>query len=116
MSAQSSPQKTYLERRAAFAAEEKRLAGISFRFSILRGVLFLLFLGCLLLILIRGGRPGWEWWAGAGFWLLAFLAVLSPHQRIVQRQRPNRGARQIPQDGIRPRARERRHPPLSALP
>jgi len=116
MTAQSSPQKTYLERRAAFAAEEKRLAGISFRFSILRGGLFLIFLGCLLMILIRGGRPGWEWWAGAGFWLLAFLAVLSPHERIVQRQRRNRELRRINEEGILRLAREWKHLPLPNLP
>ncbi len=116
MSAQSSPQETYLERRAAFAAEEKRLAGISLRFSILRGGLFFLFLGCLLMILIRGGRPGWEWWVGAGFWLLAFLAVLSPHERIVQRQRRNRELRQINEEGILRLARDWKHLPLPNLP
>jgi len=116
MTAQSSPPKTYLERRAAFATEEKRLAGISFRFSILRGGLFLLFSGCLLMILIRGGRPGWEWWAGAGFWLLAFLAVLSPHERIVQRQRRNRELRQINEEGLLRLAREWKQLPLPNLP
>jgi membrane protein implicated in regulation of membrane protease activity len=116
MSAQSLPQETYLERRADFAAEEKRLAGISFRFSILRGGLFLIFLGCLLMILIRGGRPGWEWWAGAGFWLVAFLAVLSPHERIVQRQRRNRELRQINEEGILRLARDWKHLPLPILP
>ncbi|MFY9822800.1 MAG: hypothetical protein WAM82_15565 [Thermoanaerobaculia bacterium] len=96
----NSPAGTYSARRDASAAEEKRLAGISLRFSILRGVLFFLFFGCLLVILLRGGRPGWEWWTGAGFWLVAFLAVLSPHERIVQRQRRSRELRRINEEGL----------------
>jgi membrane protein implicated in regulation of membrane protease activity len=100
MSSQSPPDSTYQERRDAFAAEEKRLAGISLRFSILRGGLFLVFLGCLLVILLRGGRPGWEWWAGAGFWLLAFLAVLPAHERIVRRQRRSGELRRINEEGL----------------
>jgi membrane protein implicated in regulation of membrane protease activity len=95
-----SPHSIYQERRQVFAAEEKRLAGISFCFSLLRGGLFLLFVACLILILIRGGRAGWEWWAGAGFWLVAFLAVLSPHERIVQRQRRQRELGRLNEEGL----------------
>ncbi len=91
---------TYRERRDAFAAEEKRLAGISLRFSFLRGALFLAFVVCLAVILVQGGRPGWGWWVGAGFWLVAFLAVLSPHERIVQRQRRNGELRRINEEGL----------------
>ncbi len=116
MSTQSPPQSIYQQRRDAFAAEEKRLAGISFRFSLLRGGLFLLFLGCLAVILVRGGRPGWEWWAGAGFWLVAFLAVLPPHERIVRRQRRSAELRRINEDGLLRLARKWDGLPLPTLP
>jgi membrane protein implicated in regulation of membrane protease activity len=116
MSSQSLPDKTYQERRDAFAAEEKRLAGISLRFSVLRGVLFLLFLGCLLMILLRGGRPGWEWWAGAGFWLVAFLAVLPAHERIVRRQRRSGELRRINEEGLLRLERKWDGLPLPTLP
>ncbi|HEV7504257.1 MAG TPA: hypothetical protein VGS07_05060 [Thermoanaerobaculia bacterium] len=116
MTVQSSPHSTYRDRLQVFAAEEKRLAGISFRFSILRGALFLLFVGCLLVILLRGGRPGWEWWAGAGFWLVAFLAVLPPHERIVQRQRRQRELGRINEEGLLRLKREWGGLPLPTLP
>src|SRR4029079_5129309 len=91
---------TYRERRDAFAAEEKRLAGISFRFSLLRGALFLAFVMCLAVILVQSGRPGWVWWVGAGCWLLAFRGVLPPHERIIQRQRRNGELRRINEEGL----------------
>lgn len=116
MTAQSSPQSTYEERRQIFAAEEERLAGISLRFSILRGVLFVVFLGCLLVILIRGGRPGWEWWAGAGFWLLAFLAMLPPHERIVRRLKRTGELRRINEEGLLRLARDWEGLSLPTLP
>ncbi len=114
--AELAPHSIYQERRQAFAAEEKRLAGISFRFSILRGGLFLIFVACLLLILLRGGRPGWEWWAGAGFWLVAFLAVLPPHERIVQRQKRQRELRRINEEGLLRLERKWDGLPLPSLP
>lgn len=114
MSAQTDS--TYRERRDAFAAEEKRLAGISFRFSLLRGALFLVFVACLVVILARGGRPGWGWWAGAGFWLVAFLGVLPYHERIVQRQRRNGELRRINEEGLLRLARDWDRLPLPTLP
>jgi MutS-like protein len=107
---------TYRERRDAFAAEEKRLAGISFRFSLLRGALFLTFIICLAVILIRGGRPGWGWWVGAGFWLVAFLGVLPPHERIIQRQRRNRELRRINEEGLLRLARDWDGLPIPSFP
>jgi len=116
MSDPSTPHSAYQERRDAFAAEEKRLAGVSFRFSLLRGGLFLVFVGCLLMILLRGGRPGWEWWAGAGFWLVAFLAVLPPHERIIRRQRRSGELRRINEEGLLRLARQWDGLPLPTLP
>ena len=81
------PATTYTQRRDTFTAEEARLAGISSRFSLLRGALFLAFVVCLAVILVQRGDPGWGWWAGAGFWLVAFFWVLPYHDRVIQRQR-----------------------------
>ncbi|HSK75651.1 MAG TPA: hypothetical protein VLQ45_04285, partial [Thermoanaerobaculia bacterium] len=74
MTTAGAAESTYQERRDTFAAEEARLGRTSFRFSVFRGVLFFAFVACLFVVLLRAGRPGWEWWAGAGFWLVAFLA------------------------------------------
>lgn len=114
MSAQADS--TYRERRDAFAAEEKRLAGISFRFSLLRGALFLAFAVCLAVILVRGGRPGWGWWAGAGFWLVAFLGVLPRHERIIQRQRRNGELRRINEEGLLRLVRDWNRLPIPSFP
>jgi hypothetical protein len=86
-SGSSSPEETYRRRAAAFEAARKQLADVSFRFSLLRGVLFLGFAGCLLTILIQGGRGGAGWGWGAGLLLTAFLAVLPFHERIIRRER-----------------------------
>ena len=75
---------TYRQRRSTFEAEEKRLARISFRYSLLRGALFFGFAGCLAVILVRAGSaflPGW--WIGAAAWLVAFFAVLPVHDRVI---------------------------------
>ena len=106
----------YRQRRDAFAAEEQRLARISFRFSILRGVLFFAFIACLAVILVRGGRSGWEWWAGAGFWLVVFLAVLPRHDRVIQRQRRQGELRAINEEGLLRLARDWTGLPLPTLP
>ena len=112
----TSPADTYRHRRDAFTAEERRLARISFRFSIFRGVLFTAFLISLAVILVRGGRPGWEWWVGAGFWLAAFLAVLPRHERIVQRQRRQGELRKINEEGLLRIDRKWADLPLPTLP
>src|SRR4051812_50211465 len=87
------PAETYTRRRDAFAAEEARLARISFRFSLLRAGLFLAFFVCLVVILLQRGRVEWGWWAGAVFWLAAFVWVLPYHDRVIQRQRRGGGGR-----------------------
>ena len=112
----ATPDTTYRDRAAAFAAEERHLARISFRFSILRGVLFFAFLVCLAVILVSGGRSGWEWWAGAGFWLVVFLAVLPRHDRVIQRQRRQGELRAINEKGLLRLARDWTGLPLPTLP
>jgi len=110
------PAEAYRQRRDTFAAEEARLTRISFRFSIFRGALFLAFVACLAVILVRGGRPGWEWWAGAGFWLIAFLAILPWHERVVQRQRRQGELKRINEEGLLRLARDWSNLPLPSLP
>lgn len=90
----------YQQRRDTFAAEEKRLALLSFRFSLFRGALFAGFAICLFVILLRAGQPSWGWWAGAGAWLLAFLAVLPYHDRIIQAQRAQAELRRINEEAL----------------
>src|SRR3954463_5166581 len=99
-SSPNSPTTLYAHRRDAFAAEEQRLVRISFRFSLVRGALFLAFVACLLVILVRGGNPGWGWWAGALFWLLAFLWILPRHDRVLRRQRREGELRRINEEGL----------------
>jgi hypothetical protein len=106
----------YQRRRDAFAAEEARLARISFRYSIFRGVLFLLFVACLALILIQGRMREWEWWAGAAFWFVAFMALLPWHDRIIQRQRRQGVLRNINEEGLLRLSRDWHRLPLLALP
>src|SRR5215203_4560299 len=110
------PAEAYRQRRDTFAAEEARLTRISFRFSIFRGALFLAFVACLAVILVRGGRPGWEWWAGAGFWLIAFLAILPWHERVVQRQRRQGELKKINEEALLRLARDWSNLPLPSLP
>src|SRR4051812_35558142 len=94
-----SPASTYTRRRDAFAVEEARLARISFRFSLLRAGLFLAFFVCLVVILLQRGRVEWGWWAGAVFWLAAFVWVLPYHDRVIQRQRRGGGRRRVKRGG-----------------
>jgi hypothetical protein len=82
-----SPDDTYRQRRVSFDTEERRLAGVSFRFSVVRGVLFLGFLACLGVLLVRAGSAAASWWIVAAVWLVAFLAVLPVHDRVIGRQR-----------------------------
>jgi MutS domain V/MutS domain III len=97
----STPDDTYHQRRSAFEAEERRLARISFRFSVVRGGLFLGFLACLAVILVRAGSafvPGW--WIGAGVWLVAFFAVLPAHDRVIAAQRGAGDLRTINEEAL----------------
>jgi hypothetical protein len=77
----------YRQRSAGFAVEERRLARVSFRFSLLRGGLFAGFVVCLGMILARAGAGTWGWWIAAAAWIAAFFAVLPAHDRIIATQR-----------------------------
>src|SRR6185436_20954915 len=94
------PTATYRDRAAAFAAEEKRLARISFRFSVGRGALFLGFVASLVMILVRASVADSRLWLLAGAWLVAFLLVLPWHDRIIRRQR-RAGAAHTPAGRLR---------------
>jgi hypothetical protein len=102
----TTPEATYQQRRDAFAAEEARLARISFRFSVLRGVFFAAFVACLGVLLVRAAWFEWEWWIGAAVFLVAFLAVLPPHDRILQRQRRFGELRRVNEEGLLRLARD----------
>ncbi|HYO16817.1 MAG TPA: hypothetical protein VE685_26770 [Thermoanaerobaculia bacterium] len=112
----TTPESTYLQRRDTFAAEEQRLARISFRYSVVRGVLFAAFVVCLGVLLVRAAWLEWEWWAGAAFWLVAFLAILPRHERIIQRQRRFGELRRINEEGLLRLARDWADLPLPSLP
>jgi hypothetical protein len=112
----TSPLDTYTHRRHAFAVEEQRLAGISFRFSLLRAALFLAFVVCLAVILAQRGHSGWGWWAGAVFWLLAFFWVLPYHDRVIRRQRREGELRRINEEGLLRLARDWMRLPVPSLP
>jgi hypothetical protein len=115
-STSTAPATTYAQRRDTFAAEEARLAGISSRFSLLRGALFLAFVVCLAVILVQRGNPGWGWWAGAAFWLVAFFWVLPYHDRVITRQRREGELRTINEEGLLRIARDWTRLPLPSLP
>jgi hypothetical protein len=112
----ATPFEVYARRRDIFAAEEQRLSGISFRFSLFRGALFAAFVVCLGVILARAGNPGWEWWAGAGFWFLAFLWVIPYHDRVIRRQRRQGELRKVNEEGLLRLARDWSALPLPSLP
>jgi hypothetical protein len=112
----ATPGTVYELRRDAFAAEEKRLARISFRYSVVRGVLFAAFVACLGVLLVRAAWFEWEWWIGAAVFLAAFLAVLPPHDRILQRQRRQGELRRINEEGLLRLARDWADLPVPSLP
>lgn len=106
----------YRERAAAFSAEERRLARVSFRFSIVRGALFLGFVASLLLILVRAALAETGWWLAAGGWLVAFLAVLPWHERVIRRQRRAAALRDLNHHALHRLDRDWDHLPRPALP
>jgi len=112
----SGPEAVYQDRAALFAAEERRRARVSFRFSLLRGGIFLGFAGCLFMILYTAGdfTPGW--WIGAGAFFLAFLAVLPVHDRVIVEERRAADLRQINEEGLYRIARDWERLPLPELP
>lgn len=110
------PNITYQNRAAAFSAEERRLARISFRFSVGRGALFLGFLATLLTILVRASLADATLWLVAGAWLAAFLLVLPWHERIVQRQRRAAALRELNEEALRRLARAWDRLPVPRVP
>ena len=112
----TTPEATYQQRRDAFAAEEQRLARISFRYSVVRGVFFAAFVVCLGVLLVRAAWLQWEWWAGAAFWFVAFLAILPRHERVIQRQRRVGELRRTNEEGLLRLARDWADLPLPSLP
>ncbi len=68
------------------------------------------------MILVQRGHSGWPWWAGAAFWLIAFLGVLPRHDRLIQRQRRQGELRRINEEGLLRLARDWVHLPVPSLP
>src|SRR6185436_1131193 len=95
------PTATYRDRAAAFAAEEKRLARISFRFSVGRGALLKEYVASLVMILVRASMADARLWLLAGAWLVAFLLVLPWHDRIIRRQRRAAALRDLNEEALR---------------
>jgi hypothetical protein len=107
---------TYHTRAAAFSAEERRLARVSFRFSVGRGALFFGFIATLLTILIRASLSSAGMWLLAGAWLAAFLLVLPWHERIIQRQRRAAALRDLNEEALRRIARDWDRLPVPQVP
>ena len=105
----------YRERRASFAAEERRLAGTSFRFSVLRGGLFLGFAACLIAVLVTASSRTPGWWIAAGVFLVAFLLVLPVHDRIIREQRRAADLAAINEEALQRIAREWDRVPLPVV-
>src|SRR5689334_14726433 len=106
----------YRERRDSFQQEERRLARISLRFSIVRGILFAGFLGCLLWIVFDAGSPPVESWLGAAVSLFLFLAILPRHDRVVAAQRRAADLARINEEALLRIARDWRGLPVPSLP
>ncbi|HWM93445.1 MAG TPA: hypothetical protein VN493_21975 [Thermoanaerobaculia bacterium] len=107
---------TYRQRRDSFQEEERRLARISLRFSIVRGILFAAFAGCLLWVLFDAGSPPPAAWIGAAVSLLAFLAILPRHDRIVASQRQAGDLARINEEALLRLARDWKQLPVPSLP
>ncbi|HEX7184612.1 MAG TPA: hypothetical protein VF756_22500, partial [Thermoanaerobaculia bacterium] len=105
----------YRQRRAAFAEEERRLARVSFRFSVFRGALFLAFVACLVTILVRAAVAEWEWWVAAAFFLGVFVLVLPAHERVIRRQRRAADLQAVNDEALWRIAREWERLPLPSL-
>jgi hypothetical protein len=110
------PAPTYQTRAAAFSTEERRLARISFRFSVGRGALFRGFFATLLAILVRASLSNAGMWLLAGGWLAAFLLVLPWHERIIQRQRRAAALRDLNEEALRRLARDWDRLPIPQVP
>lgn len=106
----------YGQRRDSFQREERRLARISLRFSIVRGILFAAFVGCLLWMLFDPESPRGLGFGGAALFFVAFLAVLPRHDRIVAAQRRAGDLARINEEGLLRIARDWKGLPVPSLP
>jgi MutS domain V len=98
--ANGAPAAVYAERHASCLAEERRLAAVSLRLSIARGVTFACFLACLLLVLLAASRPLRLPLAGAGAALAVFAALALVHDRCLRRLRRAEELRRITGEGL----------------
>ncbi|HXO28619.1 MAG TPA: hypothetical protein VOA80_14825, partial [Thermoanaerobaculia bacterium] len=98
--ASRAPAAVYAERHASCLAEERRLAAVSLRLSIARGVTFACFLACLLLVLIAASRPLRLPLTGAGAALAVFAALALVHDRCLRRLRRAEELRRIAGEGL----------------
>jgi MutS domain V len=98
--ANGAPAAVYAERHASCLAEERRLAAVSLRLSIARGVSFACFLACLLLVLLAASRPLRLPLAGAGAALTVFAALALVHDRCLRRLRRAEELRRIAGEGL----------------
>ncbi|HYL05464.1 MAG TPA: hypothetical protein VE075_05460 [Thermoanaerobaculia bacterium] len=102
--ARYSPAEAYAERRERCLADERRLAAVSLRISIGRGVTFAAFLACLLLVLLLAGprqaMPRRLPLLGAGAALAAFVTLAALHDRCLRRLRRAEELRRIVDEGL----------------
>src|SRR6202166_5473295 len=101
-----SPAAVYAERRERFLAEERRLAAVSLRLSIGRGVTLAAFLACLLLVLFAASGPLRLPLAGAGVALTGFAVLAVVHDRCLRRLRRSGELRSIADEGLARLARD----------
>jgi hypothetical protein len=98
--ASGAPGAVYAERHASCLAEERRLAAVSLRLSIARGVTFAGFLACLLLVLLAASRPLRLPLAGAGAALAVFAVLALVHDRCLRPLRRAEELRRIAGEGL----------------
>jgi hypothetical protein len=114
--ASGAPAAVYAERHASCLAEERRLAAVSLRLSIARGVTFACLLGCLLLVLLAASRPLRLPLAGAGAALAVFAVLALVHDRCLRRLRRAEELRRIAGEGLARLDRDWERLPLPSEP
>src|SRR5438270_1789660 len=108
----------YSERRRRCLADERRLAAVSLRFSIARGVAFAAFLACLLAILLRASspHPGLLPPAAGAAALAVFAALAIVHDRRLRELRRAAELRAVNEEGLARLDRDWERLPLPAEP
>jgi hypothetical protein len=114
--ASGAPAAVHAERHRRCLAEERRLAAVSLRLSIARGVTFAGFLACLLLVLIAASRPLRLPLAGAAAALAAFAVLALVHDRCLRRLRRAEELRRIAGEGLARLDRDWERLPLPSEP